>query len=383
MLLNEDQRLIRDAVRDYAQNELWPTAAERDRSHRFPHEELQALAGMGLFGLTVPTEWGGAGLDYVSAAVALEEVAAGDGAISTILSVQNSVVCGPVLHFGNAEQKARFLRPFASGDMLGAFCLTEPQAGSDAAALQAKAVRDGDDYLISGSKQFITNGSHAGAAIVFAVTDPAAGRQGITAFIVPTDLPGFEVVRVEDKLGQHCSDTAALAFDQVRIPSSLRLGREGEGYRIALANLESGRIGIAAQCLGMARSALQCALDYARERHSFGKPIYQHQAVQFRLANAATRLEAARQLVWHAASLKDAGQPCLKEAAMAKLFASEMAEQVCTDALQTFGGYGYLNDFPVERIYRDVRVTQIYEGTSDIQRLIIARELGAEGACLA
>ncbi|WP_374336367.1 acyl-CoA dehydrogenase family protein [Leeia sp.] len=383
MLLNEDQRLIRDAVRDYAQHELWPTAAERDRSHRFPHEELQALASMGLFGLTVPTEWGGAGLDYLSAAVALEEVAAGDGAISTILSVQNSVVCGPVLHFGTPEQKARFLRPFASGEMLGAFCLTEPQAGSDAAALQAKAVREGDDYLVSGSKQFITNGSHAGAAIVFAVTDPNAGRQGITAFIVPTDLPGFEVVRVEDKLGQHCSDTAALAFDKVRVPALLRLGQEGEGYRIALANLESGRIGIAAQCLGMARSALQCALDYARERQSFGKPIYQHQAVQFRLASAATRLEAARQLVWHAASLKDAGQPCLKEAAMAKLFASEMAEQVCSDALQTFGGYGYLNDFPVERIYRDVRVTQIYEGTSDIQRLIIARELGMEGASLA
>lgn len=380
MLLNEDQRLIRDAVRDYAQHELWPTAAERDRSHRFPHEELQALASMGLFGLTVPTEWGGAGLDYLSAAVALEEVAAGDGAISTILSVQNSVVCGPVLHFGTPEQKARFLRPFASGEMLGAFCLTEPQAGSDAAALQAKAVREGDDYLVSGSKQFITNGSHAGAAIVFAVTDPNAGRQGITAFIVPTDLPGFEVVRVEDKLGQHCSDTAALAFDKVRVPVSLRLGQEGEGYRIALANLESGRIGIAAQCLGMARSALQCALDYARERQSFGKPIYQHQAVQFRLAGAATRLEAARQLVWHAASLKDAGQPCLKEAAMAKLFASEMAEQVCSDALQTFGGYGYLNDFPVERIYRDVRVTQIYEGTSDIQRLIIARELGVGGS---
>ncbi|WP_308418683.1 acyl-CoA dehydrogenase family protein [Leeia aquatica] len=380
MLLNEDQRLIRDAVRDYAQHELWPTAAERDRSHRFPREELQALASMGLFGLTVPTEWGGAGLDYLSAAVALEEVAAGDGAISTILSVQNSVVCGPVLHFGTPEQKARFLRPFASGEMLGAFCLTEPQAGSDAAALQAKAVREGDDYLISGSKQFITNGRHAGAAIVFAVTDPNAGRQGITAFIVPTDLPGFEVVRVEDKLGQHCSDTAALAFDKVRVPASLRLGQEGEGYRIALANLESGRIGIAAQCLGMARSALQCALDYARERQSFGKPIYQHQAVQFRLASAATRLEAARQLVWHAASLKDAGQPCLKEAAMAKLFASEMAEQVCSDALQTFGGYGYLNDFPVERIYRDVRVTQIYEGTSDIQRLIIARELGVGGS---
>ncbi|NLR73772.1 acyl-CoA dehydrogenase [Leeia sp. IMCC25680] len=380
VLLNEDQRLIRDAVRDYAQHELWPTAAERDRSHRFPREELQALASMGLFGLTVPTEWGGAGLDYLSAAVALEEVAAGDGAISTILSVQNSVVCGPVLHFGTPEQKARFLRPFASGEMLGAFCLTEPQAGSDAAALQAKAVREGDDYLISGSKQFITNGRHAGAAIVFAVTDPNAGRQGITAFIVPTDLPGFEVVRVEDKLGQHCSDTAALAFDKVRVPASLRLGQEGEGYRIALANLESGRIGIAAQCLGMARSALQCALDYARERQSFGKPIYQHQAVQFRLASAATRLEAARQLVWHAASLKDAGQPCLKEAAMAKLFASEMAEQVCSDALQTFGGYGYLNDFPVERIYRDVRVTQIYEGTSDIQRLIIARELGVGGS---
>ena len=375
MILSDDHRLIRDSVREFAQNELWPTAGERDRTHQFPQQALAQLGELGLLGVTVPTEWGGAGLDYLSLAVALEEIAAGDGAISTIVSVQNSVVCGPILRFGTDEQKRGFLVPLAEGKHLGAFCLTEPHAGSDASALKTRAVRDGDDYLISGSKQFISTGSHAQLAIVFAVTNPEAGKKGISAFLVPTDLPGYDVVRVEDKLGQHASDTCSLAFDKVRVPASLRLGAEGEGYKIALANLESGRIGIAAQCVGMARSALDCALTYAQERQSFGKPIFEHQAVQFRLADMATRVEAARQLVWHAASLRDAGLPCLKEAAMAKLFASEIAEKVCSDAIQVHGGYGYLADFPVERIYRDVRVTQIYEGTSDIQRMIIAREL--------
>ena len=375
MILSPEHQLLRDTLADFAERELKPHAARWADAHEFPAQALHKLGELGLFGITVPLEWGGAGLDSLAAAVALEEIAAGDGATSTIISVTNSVGCGPIERFGNAWQKQQFLQPMASGQWLGAFCLTEAQAGSDASALRTRAVRDGDDYVLDGSKQFITSGQHADIAIVIAVTQPKAGKKGLSAFIVPTTTPGYQVARVEDKLGQAASDTCQIVFDQCRIPATHRLGEEGEGYRIALANLESGRIGIAAQSLGMARAALDCALRYARERESFGQPIITHQAVSFRLADMATQLEAARQLVWHAACLKDAGLPCLKEASMAKLFASEMAEKVCSAALQTLGGYGYLKDFPLERIYRDVRVTQIYEGTSDIQRLVIGRAL--------
>lgn len=375
MILSPEHQLLRDTLADFAARELAPNAARWAEAHEFPADALRKLGELGLYGITVPTEWGGAGLDTLAAAVALEEIAVGDGATSTIISVTNSVGCGPIERFGDAWQKDTFLRPMASGQWLGAFCLTEAQAGSDASALRTRAVRDGDDYVLNGAKQFITSGKHADIAIVIAVTDPKAGKKGLSAFIVPTATPGYQVARVEDKLGQAASDTCQIVFDQCRIPARQRLGAEGDGYRIALANLESGRIGIAAQSLGMARAALDGALRYARERESFGQPIIQHQAVGFRLADLATQLEAARQLVWHAASLKDAGQPCLKEASMAKLFASEMAERVCSGALQTLGGYGYLRDFPIERIYRDVRVTQIYEGTSDIQRLVISRAL--------
>jgi butyryl-CoA dehydrogenase len=379
MLITETQQMVRDMARQFAQERLAPGAAERDRTGRFPAEELREMGELGLLGMVVPEEWGGSGTDAVSYALALEEIAAGDGAVSTIMSVHNSVGCAPVLKFGTQEQQELYLRRLARGEMIAAFCLTEPQAGSDASALRTRARRDGDHYVLDGTKQFITSGSTAGVAIVFAVTDPGAGKKGITAFLVPTDTPGYQVARVEDKLGQRCSDTAQIVFEGCRIPASLRLGEEGQGYRIALANLEGGRIGIAAQSVGMARSAYEHALRYARERTTMGTPIIQHQAVAFRLADMATRIEAARQLVLHAAALRDAGVPCLKEAAMAKLYASEMAERVCSDAIQIHGGYGYLEDFPVERIYRDVRVCQIYEGTSDIQRLVISRQIAAEG----
>jgi alkylation response protein AidB-like acyl-CoA dehydrogenase len=379
MLLNEQQRMIRDSVRDFARAELAPNAARWDRDATFPREALRGLGELGVLGMVTPEAAGGAGLDYVSLAVAIEEVAAGDGATSTIVSVQNSVVCGPINAFGTAAQKEQYLRRLATGEWLGCFCLTEPHVGSDAGAIRASAKRDGDGYTLNGVKQFITSGKHAEIAIVFAVTDPAAGKRGISAFVVETGAPrhrdGFVVARVEEKLGQHASDTAQLVFENLRVPADALLGREGEGYRIALANLEGGRIGIAAQCVGMARSAYEAAVAYANERQSFGKAIVEHQAVNFRLADMATEIEAARQLVWHAAALKDAGEPCLKEASMAKLFASEMAERVCSAAIQVHGGYGYVNDFPVERIYRDVRVCQIYEGTSDIQRMVIGRNL--------
>jgi alkylation response protein AidB-like acyl-CoA dehydrogenase len=379
MPITEEQGMVRDMARQFARERLLPGAAERDRTGAFPAAEIREMGALGLLGMTVPEEWGGAGTDAVSYALAIEEIAAGDGAVSTIMSVHNSVGCAPVLKFGTPEQKDRFLRPMARGEMLGAFCLTEPQAGSDASALRTRAVRDGDHYVLDGTKQFITNGRNGGVAIVFAVTDPGAGKKGISAFLVPTDTPGYEVARLEHKLGQRCSDTAQVVLSGCRIPAALRLGEEGQGYRIALANLEGGRIGIASQAVGMARSAYEFALSYARERTSMGVPIVQHQAVAFRLADMATRIEAARQLVLHAADLRQAGLPCLKEASMAKLFASEMAERVCSDAIQVHGGYGYLEDFPVERIYRDVRVCQIYEGTSDIQRLVIARQIVAEG----
>jgi butyryl-CoA dehydrogenase len=375
MLLTDEQRQIRDTLRAFARDELAPHAAAWDREHSFPRDALRALGDLGALGVVVPEASGGAGLDYVSLAVALEEIAAGDGATSTIVSVQNSVVCGPVDAFGTEAQKARYLPSLARGEQLGCFCLTEPQTGSDASAIATRAGRHGDRYVLNGVKQFITTGANADVAIVFAVTDRDAGKKGISAFIVDTKAKGYVVARVEEKLGQRASDTAQIVFEQCEVPVENRLGGEGDGYRIALANLEAGRIGIAAQAVGMARAALEAALAYARERRTFGKPIAEHQAVSFRLADMATQVDVARQMVWHAAALRDAGEPCLKEASMAKLFASEMAERVCSDALQIHGGYGYVTDFPVERIYRDVRVCQIYEGTSDIQRIVIGRAL--------
>ncbi len=375
MRLSAEQTLVRDTMRAFAQAELAPHAAAWDRDHVFPRDALRALGGLGALGMVVPERWDGAGMDYVSLAVALEEIAAGDGATSTIVSVQNSVVCGPINAFGTDPQKEKYLRPLARGDLLGCFCLTEPHTGSDAAAISTRAERRGDTYVLNGVKQFITTGKNADVAVVFAVTDKAAGKKGMSAFVVDTATAGYVVARVEDKLGQRASDTAQILFEDCVVPAANLLGREGDGYRIALANLEAGRIGIAAQAVGMSRAALEAALLYARERQAFGKAIIEHQALNFRLADMATEIEAARQLILHAAALRDAGEPCLKEASMAKLFASEMAERVCSAALQIHGGYGYVNDFPVERIYRDVRVCQIYEGTSDIQRLVIGRAL--------
>lgn len=375
MILNELQTQIRDTARDFARERLAPAAAARDAAHAFPRAELTEMGQLGFLGMLVPEAYGGSETGMVAYTLALEEIAAGDGACSTIVSVHSSVGCMPILKFGTDEQKQRFLPKLASGEWIGGFALTEPQAGSDASNLRTTARRDGDHYVINGAKQFITSGQNGQLIILFAVTDPSAGKKGITAFIVPTDTPGYEVVRVEDKLGQHSSDTCQLAFNDMRIPADLRLGAEGEGLKIALSNLEGGRIGIASQAVGMARAAFEAARDYARDRVTFGKPIIEHQAVAFRLADMATRIAAARQMVLHAASLREAGLPCLTEASMAKLFASETAEAVCSSAIQTLGGYGYLKDFPVERIYRDVRVCQIYEGTSDVQRIVIARNL--------
>ncbi|WP_312486020.1 acyl-CoA dehydrogenase family protein [Massilia timonae] len=379
MILSEEHQMIRDALRSFAQERLAPNAARWDREHHFPKEELKELAALGAFGVAVPEQYGGAGLDYVSLALVLEEIAAGDGGTSTIISVNNCPVCSIAMMYANEEQKERWLRPLAQGALLGAFALTEPHTGSDAAALRTTAVRDkggdGDSYVINGAKQFITSGKYGDVAIVMAVTDKAAGKKGISAFWVPTDTPGYIVAGIEQKMGQHSSDTAQIVFDNCRVPAANLIGEEGMGYKIALSGLEGGRIGIASQSVGMARAAYEAALGYAKERESFSKPIFEHQAVQFRLAEMAMKIEAARQLILHAAAMKDAGLPCLKEAAMAKLFASEMAENVVSSAMQVFGGYGYVADFPVERIYRDVRVCQIYEGTSDIQKILIARAL--------
>src|SRR6266403_2102160 len=375
MRLNDEQLLLRDTARDVAQNLLSPHAAEWDREARFPKEALAELGKLGFMGMLVPEQYGGAGADHVGYALALEEIAAGDGSVSTILAVQNAVGCLPVLQYGSEAQKQRFLVPMAKGEKLACFCLTEPQAGSDAAALKTRARRHGNRWVVNGTKQFITSGQNADLAIVFAVTDPAAGRKGISAFIVPTATPGYRVARLEHKLGQRASDTAQLVFEDMELTPDLLLGGEGEGYRIALSNLEGGRIGIAAQAVGMARAAYEAAVRYAQQRETFGEKIIAHQAVAFRLADMATQIAAARGLVLDAAARRDAGEPCLQEAAMAKLFASEMAERVASDAIQIHGGYGYLADFPVERIYRDVRVCQIYEGTSDIQRLVISREI--------
>ena len=375
LILNSEQEQIRDAVRAFAQAELWPNAARWDKEHTFPVDAHKGLAALGAYGICVPEEFGGANLDYLTLALVIEEIAAGDGGTSTAISVTNCPVNAILMRYGNAAQKKQWLTPLAQGRMLGVFCLTEPHVGSDASSLRTTAVKDGDGYVIHGVKQFITSGKNGHAAIVIAVTDKGAGKKGMSAFIVPTDATGYIVARLEDKLGQNSSDTAQINFDNCRVPAENLIGAEGEGYKIALGALEGGRIGIAAQSVGMARSAFEFALAYSKERQSFGTAIFNHQAVGFRLADCATKLEAARQLIWHAASLRDAGRPCLKEAAMAKLFASEMAEEVCSAAIQTLGGYGYVSDFPVERIYRDVRVCQIYEGTSDVQKIIIQRAL--------
>lgn len=375
MLLSDDHRAVQDAVRAYVQDHIAPQAAQWDKNHHFPAAELKGLAALGCYGVAVPAEWGGAGLDYLSLSLILEEIAAGDGATSTVVSVNNCPVCSILMAWGSDAQKEQWLKPLARGDMLGAFCLTEPHVGSQADGLKTTATKEGHDYVLNGVKQFITSGKTGDVAIVMAVTDKAAGKKGISAFLVPTKTPGYTVARLEDKMGQHASDTAQILFENCRVPAANLIGEEGQGLKIALSGLEGGRIGIASQAVGMARAAFEAALRYAKERIAFGQPIFEHQAVQFSLADMATQIEAARQLIHHAASLKDAGKPCLKEAAMAKLFATEMAERVCSAAIQVHGGYGYVSDFPVERIYRDVRVCQIYEGTSEVQKILIGRAL--------
>jgi len=375
MLLTEDHIAVQDAVRAYVQDRIAPQAAAWDKTHHFPQAELKGLAELGCYGVAVPTEYDGAGLDYLALAVILEEIAAGDGATSTVVSVNNCPVCSILMAWGNEAQKQQWLRALARGEMLGAFCLTEPHVGSEAGGLKTTAVKVGDAYVLDGVKQFITSGKHGDVAIVMAVTDKTAGKKGISAFIVPTATAGYTVARLEDKTGQHASDTAQILFENCRISAENLIGDEGQGLKIALSGLEGGRIGIASQSVGMARAAFDAALAYSKQRIAFGQPIFEHQALQFRLADMATEIEVSRQMIHHAASLKDAGRPCLKEAAMAKLFASEMAERVCSAAIQIHGGYGYVSDFPVERIWRDVRVCQIYEGTSDVQRILIGRAL--------
>jgi butyryl-CoA dehydrogenase len=377
MILTPEQEMIRDTMRAFAQDRLAPFAAEWDRNHTFPADALKELGELGALGMVVPEEWDGAGMDYMSLVLTLEEIAAGDGATSTIVSVQNSLACGITQKYGSDAQKETWLKPLARGEKLGCFCLTEPHTGSDAAAITTRADRDGDHFVLNGVKHYITTGSHADVAIVFAVTDKAAGKKGISCFLVPTATPGYKVARIERKMGQHASDTAQIVFEDCRVPASALLGKEGEGYKIALSNLEAGRIGIAAQSVGMARAAFEAAVAYARERVTFGVPIIEHQAVNFRLADMATRIDAARLMVWRAATLKDAGRPCLVEASMAKMYASEMAEKVCSDAIQIHGGCGYTDETPVERIARDVRICQIYEGANDIQRLVIGRAIAA------
>jgi alkylation response protein AidB-like acyl-CoA dehydrogenase len=375
MILSETQEAIQAAVRDFAQERIKPQSEAFEAAKGYPRALFEEVAGLGLLGMTAPEAFGGAGADYVSYALALIEIAAADGALSTIVSIQNSLIVSGLIKDGTAEQQARFLPDLIAGRMIGAFALTESDAGSDASAIRTRAEKCPGGYRLNGAKQFITSGSIAGIAIVYAVTDPSAGKRGISGFIVPTDSSGYSVDKVEHKLGQGASDTCAIRFEDMFVADDLRLGAEGAGYGIALSNLEVGRIGIAAQCIGMADAAMEIAIHYAKDRKSFGAPIIQHQAVGFRLADLAARLEAARQLVLHAAGMKDAGLPCLKEASMAKLVASETAEAVVSGAIQTLGGYGYLEEFGVAKIYRDVRVCQIYEGTSDIQRMVIARAL--------
>jgi butyryl-CoA dehydrogenase len=378
MILTQEQEMIRDSMRAFAQERLAPFAAEWDKHHTFPAQALKELGELGAMGMCVPEEWDGAGMDYMSLVLTLEEIAAGDGATSTIVSVQNSLACGITMKYGTDAQKEEWLKPLARGEKLGCFCLTEPHTGSDAGAITTRADRDGDSFVLNGVKQFITTGKHAHMAIVFAVTNKAAGKKGISCFLVPTATPGFIVGRTEEKMGQHASDTVQIILENCRVPASALLGKEGEGYKIALSNLEAGRIGIAAQSIGMARAAFEAAVRYAKDRVTFGVPIIEHQAVNFKLADMNTLLDAARLMVWRAAQLKDAGKPCLKEASMAKMFASEAAEKIASDAIQIHGGVGYTSDFPVERIYRDVRICQIYEGANDIQRLVIGRTIATE-----
>ncbi|MGV2290732.1 acyl-CoA dehydrogenase [Trinickia sp. YCB016] len=369
----DEQRMIRDAARDFATECLAPNAGKWDREGALPREVVSQLGELGLLGMIVPPEWGGTYTDYVAYALALEEIAAGCASCATMMSVHNSVGCGPILNFGTAAQQARWLRDLALGRVIGAFCLTEPQAGSEANNLKTRAVLEDGQWVINGSKQFVTNGSRAGIAVVFAVTDPELGKRGISAFIVPTDTPGFNVGRPESKLGIRASDTCPISLENCRIPEENLLGERGEGLKIALSNLEGGRIGIAAQAVGIARAAFDAAREYANERIQFGKTIKEHQTIANMLADMETRLNAARLLVHHAARLRSAGKPCLSEASQAKLYASELAEEICSNAIQIHGGYGYLEDYPVERHYRDARITQIYEGTSEVQRMVIAR----------
>lgn len=374
-LYTEDQRMIRDAARAFATEVLAPHAADWDRDAHLPDEVVAQLGELGLLGMIVPQELGGAYTDYVAYALAMEEIAAGDAACATMMSVHNSVGCGPILGFGTPAQKERWLADMAAGRTIGAFCLTEPQAGSEAHNLRTRAeLRDGK-WVLNGSKQFVTNGKRAGLAIVFAVTDPELGKRGISAFLVPTDTPGFIVGKPEKKMGIRASDTCPITLENCAIPEDNLLGTRGEGLKIALSNLEGGRIGIAAQAVGIARAAFDKARRYASERVQFGKPLAEHQAIAQKLADMATQINAARLLVHHAAKLRTAGLPCLSEASQAKLFASEMAERVCSEAIQIHGGYGYLVDYEVERHYRDARITQIYEGTSEVQRMVIARQL--------
>jgi len=375
VLLTEDQRLVRDAARDFAQSVLAPQAAQWDREGALPPAVVRQMGELGLLGMLVPEDWGGSKTDDLAYALAIEEIAAGCASCATLMSVHNSVGCVPILRFGSEAQKAQWLPRLASGEVIGAFCLTEPQAGSEADALRTRAVLDGDHWVLDGAKQFITNGRRAGMAIVFAVTDPALGKKGLSAFIVPTDTPGFVVEREEHKMGIRASDTCAIALQGVRIPADHLLGQRGEGLKIALSNLEGGRIGIGAQAVGIARAALDAARAYARERVQFGKPIAEHQAIGQMLADMHTRLNAARLMVHHAARLRMAGVPCISEASQAKLMASEAAEWVCSKAIQVHGGNGYLQDYAVERHYRDARITQIYEGTSEVQKIVIARQL--------
>jgi butyryl-CoA dehydrogenase len=378
MLLTEEQERIRETAREFAGRALIPYAAAWEREASFPRAALRELGKLGFMGMTVPEQWDGAGADYVAYALAIEEIAAGDGAVSTIMSGHNSVGCMPLVQYATPEQKEKYLRPMARGEMLSAFCLTEPQSGSDAGEIRTRAERRRGAYILNGTKQYITSGMNAELALVFAATDRERGKRGISCFLVETKQAGYRVSRVEEKMGQRASDTCEIQLDELVVPEENRLGAEGQGYRIALANLEGGRIGVAAQAVGMARAAYEIALLYAQDRRSFGKTIIEHQAVAFRLADMATQIEAARQLVLHAAALRNQGLPCLKEASMAKLFATEAAERICSDAIQTLGGAGYMSEYGVERIYRAVRASKIYEGTNDIQRLVISRVIVGE-----
>jgi hypothetical protein len=376
--LTDDQRAIRDMAHDFAQNELAPHAAQWERDKWIPDAVVTQMGELGLLGMTVGDQWGGSFSDYVAYALAIEEIAAGDASTSTLMSVHNSVGCGPVDAWGTQTQKERWLRDLATGKKIGCFCLTEPQAGSEANNLKTKAELKDGKWVINGSKQFITNGKRAKLAIVFAVTDPNLGKKGISCFVVPTDTPGFNVGPMEKKLGIRASDTCPISLVDCAVPEDHMLGPRGKGLAIALSNLEGGRIGIAAQALGIARAALEAALAYAKERNQFGKKIVEHQSIANLLADMHTRINAARLMILHAAKMRDAGLPCLSEASQAKLYASELAEWVCSKAIQIHGGYGYLEDYPVERFYRDARITQIYEGTSEVQRMVIARELAKD-----